>query len=85
MSFQINSRHYAYAVISIFYDREASEEDEQAINAYQELKGLLKEEGYQPYRLGLNEHREKKQKNQLLQQLKQQIDPENILAPDYYL
>jgi FAD/FMN-containing dehydrogenase len=49
------------------------------------LKTTLTKEGYLPYRLGINEQAELQIKTGVLAQLKKQLDPNNILAPDHYI
>jgi 4-cresol dehydrogenase (hydroxylating) len=76
-------------VITIAYDREIEGEDDNASNCYQELLQQLNQAGYYPYRLGIQSMAmltagEKSYQN-LLSQLKQTLDPNQILAPGRYI
>ena len=76
-------------VIAIAFDREVPGEDERALNCYRDLSQQLNEAGYYPYRLGiqsmdtLNQGEESYQN--LLDKIKQAIDPNQILAPGRYM
>jgi len=76
-------------IISITYDREASE-DVNALNCYYELERTLAESGYYPYRLGIHAmdstlNRSDNNYNDLLRKIKQAIDPDNIISPGRYI
>jgi 4-cresol dehydrogenase (hydroxylating) len=85
LTFQFAESNYGYAIISILYDRAFDGEDQRALEAFHQLKTTLTKEGYLPYRLGINEQAELQIKTGVLAQLKIQLDPNNILAPDHYI
>ena len=74
-------------VVSISYDRAIPGEDERAAACHRELLAELNAAGYVPYRLGLDsmdQMRTTDSFNNLLQALKDSIDPKAILAPGRY-
>ncbi|HYI97229.1 MAG TPA: hypothetical protein VEX68_27060, partial [Bryobacteraceae bacterium] len=74
-------------VISITYDRDLPGEDERAMTCHQELLKELNEQGYVPYRLGvqsMDQMQGSNGYNQLLRALKAQMDPNGILSPGRY-
>ncbi len=75
-------------IITIAYDREVPGEDEQAMNCYNTLLEKLTEEGYYPYRLGIQSmdllQKGEESYQKLLKQLKKSIDPNQVLAPGRY-
>jgi len=76
------------SVVSISYDRSIEGEDKRALDCYRQLMDTLLAAGYPPYRLGtqagFSVQSEEGFRN-LLQTLKDRIDPKNILAPGHYL
>ncbi len=77
----------AEAVSSIFYDRDVAGEDERAAAWYAELLPALVEEGFIPYRMGINSTGilpESEAYKSFMKKLKGSLDPSNILAPGKY-
>lgn len=76
-------------VLSITYDRNEPGEDDKAIACYDELLQTLTDSGYYPYRLGIHSMDTatsgEKDYQELLNQIKGAIDPDNVLAPNRYL
>ncbi len=75
-------------VLSITYDREVEGEDGRALACYHELLGRLAENGYHSYRLSIGAMGAMGQTGsymQLLQTIKQTVDPNGILAPGRYI
>ncbi|WP_066384612.1 MULTISPECIES: FAD-binding oxidoreductase [unclassified Anabaena] len=74
--------------IAIMYDREQPEEDDRAMSCHNQILQFLLQSGYIPYRLGIQSMNSLPSPaddyNQLISQLKQQLDPNNILAPGRY-
>jgi 4-cresol dehydrogenase (hydroxylating) len=76
-----------YAVISITYDRDVPNQDEQAMACYCELEQVCSMAGYRPYRLGIQSMGSEKQPgaySELLKRLKTAVDPNCVLAPSRY-
>jgi 4-cresol dehydrogenase (hydroxylating) len=77
-----------YSVLAITYDRSVPGEDEKAMVCYRELEETCQKEGYYPYRLGIqsqgNEQLNNGSYSALLEQLKNAVDPNGILAPGRY-
>ena len=74
-------------VISITYDRDLPGEDARAMTCHQELLRELNEQGYVPYRLGvqsMDQMQGTSGYNHLLRALKAQMDPNGILSPGRY-
>jgi 4-cresol dehydrogenase (hydroxylating) len=80
-----NERSLAF-VISLTYDRDVPDEDDRAMACHQELLQQLIDNGYPPYRLGLQSMQIMNQSSSsaLLNTLKAAIDPNGILAPGRY-
>ncbi len=75
-------------VISIAYDRDVPDEDARAAGCYSALQRSLSEEGYQPYRLGIQSMdglRSEDGYSQVLRTIKNALDPHNVMAPGRYL
>ena len=76
-------------VLSITYDRDVEGEDNRAMACYEELLHTLTDAGYYPYRLGVHSMDTATSGSQsyqnLLNNIKTAIDPNNILAPKRYL
>jgi 4-cresol dehydrogenase (hydroxylating) len=74
--------------VTIMYDRDLPGEDERALACHDEMMQQLALEGYIPYRLstrGMNSLPSAQDDyGQLLKQVKQALDPNNILAPGRY-
>ncbi|MBG1270899.1 FAD-binding oxidoreductase [Nostoc sp. WHI] len=74
--------------VAIVYDRDVVGEDERAIACQDEMMQKLMLEGYIPYRLSTSTMNSlppvKDDYGKLLQDLKQALDPNNILAPGRY-
>ncbi len=75
-------------IISITYDRELKGQDVKARECHDKLLSELIKEGYHPYRLGIQSYDQlpdtKDQSYKLLQSLKSQIDPNDVLSPGRY-
>ncbi|MEM7036554.1 MAG: FAD-binding oxidoreductase [Bacteroidota bacterium] len=85
LTFQIPNANYAYAVISLLYDRAEPGEDTRAMQAYAELQKAFAKLGCTTYRKALHHHFIPHSASNLLQHIKQYTDPANILSPGYYL
>jgi 4-cresol dehydrogenase (hydroxylating) len=75
-------------IVSIAYDREAPGEDGRAMACYHELLGCLAGKGYYSYRLSVGSMSSMAcpgPYNQVLQAIKQTLDPHGVLAPGRYL
>lgn len=74
--------------IAILYDRDVVEEDKHALLCYNELLQRLTQEGYIPYRLGIQSMNAlpppKDDYREFLSALKSALDPNNILSPGRY-
>lgn len=74
---------------AICYDRDAEGDDDKAMACHDALLEAFMEEGYPPYRLGIQSMPMMKYKEastlKLTKQLKQQMDPNNILATGRYI
>jgi 4-cresol dehydrogenase (hydroxylating) len=76
-----------HCVISISYDRDVSGADEQAMNCYRTLGSRCTENGYYPYRLGIQGMGELSRPaayENLIHRLKATIDPNGVIAPGRY-
>jgi 4-cresol dehydrogenase (hydroxylating) len=76
-----------YSIISICYDRDISGEDGRASACHDEVATWCTQEGYVPYRLGLesmNQMGEATGSTQLLNAIRRAVDPLGILAPGRY-
>ncbi|HYP13279.1 MAG TPA: FAD-linked oxidase C-terminal domain-containing protein, partial [Bryobacteraceae bacterium] len=74
-------------IITIAFDRAVAGEDEKAMSCYRELLSKLARSGYHSYRLGIQSMSEMNGDtgyNRLMQQLKQAVDPKQILSPGRY-
>ncbi len=76
-------------IIAIAYDREVEGEDQKAMACYESLVDKILNQGYHPYRLGIQSmgilsQGETNYQN-LLTQLKTALDPNHILAPRNYI
>ena len=74
-------------IISLAYDRHVPGEDERAIACYQDLSRSLAEKGYHAYRLPvgmMSAMGDSVCYADLLQNIKQTLDPQGILAPGRY-
>ena len=75
-------------VISIAYDRDVPGEDARAASCYAALQRSLSENGYQPYRLGIQSMDGQQPEDgfsQMLRAIKSTLDPLSVLAPGRYL
>jgi 4-cresol dehydrogenase (hydroxylating) len=76
-----------YCVLSISYDRDVAGEDEKAMACYDELAARCAENGFYPYRLGIQgmgHTRRADAYRQLIQTLKSALDPNDVIAPGRY-
>lgn len=76
-----------YCVISISYDRDVSGEDVKAMTCYQALSARCAENGFYPYRLGIQGMGQLTRPaayRSLIQKLKNALDPNGVLAPGRY-
>jgi 4-cresol dehydrogenase (hydroxylating) flavoprotein subunit len=75
-------------VISITYDREIAGQDLQAKACYDELVTRCNRGGYYPYRLGIQSMYDRPEDSEsyrdLINNLKQALDPKGVLAPGRY-
>ena len=74
-------------VTSIIYDRDVQGEDERAHRCHQELQDRLAQNGYYPYRLGIQSMRlfgHAASLGRFLGDIKRRLDPKGILAPGRY-
>ena len=74
-------------VISISYDRDVEGEDEKALRCYELLLRELNNEGYFPYRLGIQSMGQMHGAsgyNTVLRRLKHALDPNGIISPGRY-
>ena len=74
-------------VISLSYDRAVAGEDQRAMVCYHDLLRRLANQGYHPYRLSIGSMLAMGHSSysELLQKLKQTLDPHGILAPGRYI
>ena len=74
--------------LALMYDREIVGEDARAMGCHDELLARLTEEGYPPYRLGVQSMSANFSSSDcygaLIDRLKKAIDPKGILAPGRY-
>lgn len=77
-----------YALFGIFFDRENTQESDRAIELYQNLVEVTQKSGYQLYRSGIPYwncgNTESVGLINLLNSIKQTVDPEGIFAPGRY-
>ena len=76
-----------HCVISISYDRDVAGEDEKAMTCYQVLAARCIENGYYPYRLGIQAMGQLPRPvayRNFIQKLKTVIDPHGVIAPGRY-
>ncbi len=76
-----------YCVVSITYDRDVAGEDEKAMACYEELSARCMENGYYPYRLGIQGMGHVPRSDAyggLLRRLKNAADPNRVIAPGRY-
>jgi 4-cresol dehydrogenase (hydroxylating) len=75
---------------AICYDRAVKGEDKRAKACHDALMKAMTDEGYSPYRLGIQsmelmKRLQKKSGAELIQRLKNAIDPDGIMAPGHYI
>ena len=76
-----------YCVISITYDRDIASEDEKAMACYEALSKRCMENGYYPYRLGIQGMGQLQRPDAyaaVIRALKTALDPNGIIAPGRY-
>jgi 4-cresol dehydrogenase (hydroxylating) flavoprotein subunit len=82
------SGRIVYLLLAIIYDRDMVGEDEQAMQCYQETLQLMLDSGYIPHRLGIQSMKDLPASHDdygyFIQTLKQNLDPNDILAPGRY-
>ena len=82
------SGRLVYLLLAIIYDRDIAGEDEQAMKCYEETLQLMVDNGYIPHRLGVQSMETLPASDddygQFIQMLKQNLDPNDILAPGRY-
>jgi len=74
-------------VISITYDRDIASEDEKAMACYEALSKRCMENGYYPYRLGIQGMGQLQRPDAyaaVIRALKTALDPNGIIAPGRY-
>jgi 4-cresol dehydrogenase (hydroxylating) len=88
MALNIIDERNIYITCAIIYDRTIEKEDERAMACSDEMHQRLATAGYLPYRLGIHNMNALPPAQDdygfLLSQLKQALDPNNILAPGRY-
>jgi 4-cresol dehydrogenase (hydroxylating) len=88
LAIQCISARNVYLYVAIIYDREVKGEDQKAIDCHDRLLSKLSDNGYIPYRLGIQSMNSlpevQDDYNQLLRILKHSLDPKDILAPGRY-
>lgn len=74
---------------AICYDRDIAGEDERAMKCHTEIMQAMLKAGYSPYRLGIQSmhlmSHQHSTTRQLLRQIKQALDPGDVLAPGHYI
>ncbi|MDX2247645.1 MAG: FAD-binding oxidoreductase [Bacteroidia bacterium] len=88
ISIQIMASRYAYLIISIVYDRDKPGEDDLALKCYEKLVEDTNQQGYYPYRLGIQSMEDfalMRKDRGFWQELKHLWDPNDILAPGRYI
>jgi len=82
------SERHLICVPQIIYDRETPGQDKKAMDCYNEMLKTLTDEGYPPYRLGVQSMDKMTSTSseyvQLVNILKSSIDPNNIISPGHY-
>lgn len=82
------SGRVVYLLLAILYDRDITGEDTQAMECYEEILELMLNNGYIPHRLGIQSMEalptSQDDFGQFIQTLKQNLDPNDILAPGRY-
>lgn len=89
ISMQCMSERSIHIIASIAWDREIDGEDERALKCYDRIRKLLEAKGYHYYRentyaLAKTSEREGSY-DEFLHDLKQALDPKNILSPGRYI
>jgi 4-cresol dehydrogenase (hydroxylating) flavoprotein subunit len=88
ISLTVLSERTINCIVSIAFDRDVPGEDGRAKACYQELLDTCAHQGYHSYRLGVNSMSavgEGGAYSEVLQNLKQVLDPANVLAPGRYV
>lgn len=85
LTFQFPDDNYSYAIISILYDRNTAGEDGKALEAFYELKAFLDHKKYYSYRHSLLEQPMIVKEDDLRIKFKEIMDPNGIIAPDFYI
>jgi 4-cresol dehydrogenase (hydroxylating) len=88
MTLQLLTSRQIDIIISITYDRDIPGQDKKAKECHDELMQKLINEGYHPYRLGIQSYdllpNSDDDTYQLLKKLKKQFDPNDVLSPGRY-
>lgn len=88
MAFVLMSERALCGVAAIVFDRDTPGEDARALQCHYDLITTLSNLGYYPYRLGIQNMTKLLPDNEnyvrLINQLKKNLDPNNILAPGRY-
>jgi 4-cresol dehydrogenase (hydroxylating) flavoprotein subunit len=88
ITLNVMNERLVHVVGGIFYDRRAKGEDARAMAAYRAAFAALLEEGYFPYRLGIQSMEalpaSLDDSDAVLARIKTALDPEGILAPKRY-
>jgi 4-cresol dehydrogenase (hydroxylating) len=74
-------------VVSISYDREIADQDAQAMMCYEDLVSRCTQNGFYPYRLGIQSMGQIRSENtysEIIRGLKAVFDPNGVLAPGRY-
>jgi 4-cresol dehydrogenase (hydroxylating) len=75
-------------IVSIAYDRDVEGEDQRALECYRDLIDSFARDGYHSYRLGVNSMTAMGENGayiEVLQKIKQALDPGGVLAPGRYV
>lgn len=87
LSFTLITERTLGCVVSVSYDRSVQGEDQRAMACHDDLITRMTEAGYYSYRLGIQsmgQMRRPSAYNEVLQTIKNALDPNNVLAPGRY-
>ncbi len=85
VTYQFVNVQYVYVIISLLYDRNLPGQDQLALEAFEGIKGYLGSKGYFSYRLSLLEQPLTLVDDDIRLKLKESLDPNNIIAPNFYI